>query len=139
MSRWGLAKILDRYIIQVPIIIFQDIFSKVSFLSPKYIYFIIQNNPLFVVKVNILHFCRILFLSYPSHNFVWRHLLPKKGTYQPRLCRYTREIPCFTDVSFSAVAWKKNFTNYTKSLNGTCVPYSLSYPNVIEFLNIIIC
>ena len=37
MSRWGLAKIINRYIIQVPIIIFLVIFSNVSFLSPNYI------------------------------------------------------------------------------------------------------
>ena len=49
MSRWGLAKIVDRYIIQVSIVIFQDLFSNVSFLSPEY----------------------------PSRNFVWRNLLPK--------------------------------------------------------------
>ena len=33
MSRWGLAKIINHYIIQVPIIIFLVIFSNVSFLS----------------------------------------------------------------------------------------------------------
>ena len=35
MSRWGLAKILNHYIIQVPIIIFLVIFFNVSFLSPN--------------------------------------------------------------------------------------------------------
>ena len=37
MSRWGLAKIINHYIIQVPIIIFLVIFFNVSFLSAKYI------------------------------------------------------------------------------------------------------
>ena len=54
--------------------------------------------------------------------FVWRHLLPKKGTQQRRLRWYTREIPYYTDASFSAFAWKTNLTNHTKSLNDTCVP-----------------
>ena len=32
---------------------------------------------------------------------------------------YTREIPYYTDASFSAFAWKTNLTNHTKSLNDT--------------------
>ena len=35
---------------------------------------------------------------------------------------HTREIPYYTDASFSAFAWKTNLTNHTKSLNDTCVP-----------------
>ena len=37
MSRWGLANMINRYIIQVPMFIFLVIFSNVSFWSPKYI------------------------------------------------------------------------------------------------------
>ena len=80
------------------------------------------------------------FLSYPSRNFVWRHLLPKKKEHSNAGCGwYIREIPYRKDVSFSALAWKKNLTNYTKSLNVTCVPlFTVRFPNGIAFLNTVL-
>ena len=81
MSRWGLAKIINRYIIQVPIIIFW-LYSP-TLVSYHLNIFHSSKFPIVCCKSqNFTYLPSIFlvptFLSYPSRNFVWHHLLPKR-------------------------------------------------------------
>ena len=62
MSRWGLAKIINRYIIQAPIIIFLVIYSP-TLVSCHLNIFHNSKYPIVCSKIKILHFGLLFFLS----------------------------------------------------------------------------
>ena len=133
---------INRYIIQVPMIIFLVIFSNVSFWSPK-IYFIIQNIQLFVVKVQILHFCLLFFLSLSFTS------CPSRNLYGAIYCQKREHsnagfagIPARYPIIWMPVSVRlrgKQISQIILNLWMThAYLYSLSCPNGIAFLNTVL-